>query len=73
MNLHYSVIIQWSDEDKAYLVILPEFDSQPQTHGETYEEAVTNAQEVLELLIESYQECGWELPTPKTYQSSIPV
>ena len=25
MNLQYSILIQWSDEDQAYLVIIPEF------------------------------------------------
>jgi predicted RNase H-like HicB family nuclease len=25
MNLHYMVVIQWSDEDNCYLVHLPDF------------------------------------------------
>ena len=36
---HYSMIIQWSDEDNAYIVTVPELPG-CQTHGETYEEAV---------------------------------
>jgi predicted RNase H-like HicB family nuclease len=69
MNFRYSVLIQWSDEDQKYIVSLPEFGPYAHTHGDTYEEALKNAQEVLELLIETYQEQGRELPQPKTLQS----
>jgi predicted RNase H-like HicB family nuclease len=48
----YTVIIQWSDEDQAYVVSLPEWGPYCKTHGETYEEAARNAREVLELLME---------------------
>ena len=53
--MKYTIIIQWSKEDKCFVVFLPEFEDvmQPVTHGETYQEAFTNAQEVLELLVES--------------------
>ncbi|WNZ49136.1 type II toxin-antitoxin system HicB family antitoxin [Leptolyngbya boryana CZ1] len=49
-----TIVIQWSDEDECYVVTLPEFKDvmQPVTHGESYEEALKNAQEVLELLTE---------------------
>ncbi|MCT7950110.1 type II toxin-antitoxin system HicB family antitoxin [Ancylothrix sp. C2] len=58
--------IHWSEEDNCYLVHLPDFPSQRfHTHGETYEEALKNAQEVLELLIEEYQQDGKPLPQPK--------
>ena len=48
----YTVIIQWSDEDEAYVVSLPEWGPLCKTHGATYEEAAKNAREVLELLME---------------------
>jgi predicted RNase H-like HicB family nuclease len=52
-NLPYSMVIVWSDEDDCYLVHLPDFPEQKfRTHGETYEEAAKNGQEVLELLLE---------------------
>lgn len=38
---------------------------QPITHGETYEEALKNAQEVLELIVEEYQEDSKPLPEIK--------
>jgi antitoxin HicB len=66
MNLSYAILIQWSDEDQCYLVHLPDFPSQKfHTHGATYQEALDNAQEVLELLIEEYQEQQKPLPKPK--------
>jgi antitoxin HicB len=56
----YSVIIQWSEEDQAFVVTLPEWGCH--THGGTYEEAAKNAREVLEMLIETEQEGGRDLP-----------
>ncbi len=70
MNYRYSIVIQWSDEDNAFLVHLPEFPSQHfVTHGTTYDEALANGLEVVDLLVESYQEEGRSLPIPR----SIPV
>ena len=66
---HYSMLIQWSEEDRAYVVTLPEF-LNCRTHGDTYEEAVKNGQEVLDLVIESYQEDGLSLPMPKLLQAA---
>ncbi|MBL1209816.1 type II toxin-antitoxin system HicB family antitoxin [Geminocystis sp. GBBB08] len=68
--MKYTIVIQWSDEDNCFVVFLPEFSNnvmQPVTHGETYEEALKNGQEVLELIIEEYQEDGKNLPQPKTF------
>lgn len=64
----YSITIQWSDEDDAYVVTLPEFPS-CHTHGATREEALKNAQEVLELLIEANEEWEQPLPPPKLYNT----
>ena len=71
MSNHYSVKVQWSDEDNAFLVILPEFGPEPQTHGDTYEEAMKNAREVLELLIETHEAEGWPLPQPQTFSHPV--
>jgi antitoxin HicB len=54
--MHHTIVIQWSDEDECFVVFLPEFAGyvmQPVTHGETYEEALHNAQEVIDLLAET--------------------
>ncbi|MEH2317642.1 type II toxin-antitoxin system HicB family antitoxin [Nostoc sp.] len=71
--MKYTIVIQWSEEDQCYVVLLPEFTNimQPCTHGETYEEAFKNAQEVLEMLIESSLADGEPLPEPKTLGMSL--
>lgn len=66
MKSRYSILIQWSDEDQCYIVSFPEFGRYARTHGDTYEEAIKNAQEVLELLIEDNN----NLPQPNIYRSS---
>jgi predicted RNase H-like HicB family nuclease len=67
--MKYTIILQWSEDDHCFVVFLPEFEDvmQPVTHGETYAEAFQNAQEVLELLVESSLEEGKALPTPKQF------
>ena len=64
--LKYSIVIEWSNEDNKYIVTLPEFPN-CHTHGTTYEEALQNGKEVLELLEESYEAWGLPLPQPRSY------
>ena len=69
-SLHYSMLIEWSDQDQAYLVTLPEWADRvlmPVTHGHTYNEAAQRAQEVLDMLVESAKQDGEPLPPPKKY------
>ena len=65
----YTVIVQWSDEDNCFVVSLPEWGEFCHTHGETYEEAIANAQEVLEMLIEGATDRDEDLPMPQTFNS----
>jgi predicted RNase H-like HicB family nuclease len=62
--LHYSINIQWSDRDNAYLVNVPELPG-CHTHGETYEEALKNGIEVIELWLETAKDLGWSIPEPR--------
>ncbi|MDJ0658115.1 MAG: type II toxin-antitoxin system HicB family antitoxin [Crocosphaera sp.] len=71
MNNHYTIIIQWSNEDQCYVVTLPEWGEFCHTHGDTYEEALKNAQEVLELLVESALEDNEILPKPQLFHQSL--
>lgn len=73
--MKYTIVIQWSDEDKCYIVFLPEFEDvmQPCTHGDTYEEALKNAKEVIEMLIETILEEGKSLPQPKQFMPGLQV
>ena len=69
----YSILIQWSEEDSKYIASLPEFGPYAHTHGETYEEALKNAQEILELLIEDYEARGKKLPPLSTLEITVQV
>jgi antitoxin HicB len=69
----YSMVIQWSDEDQAYIVSFPEWEAHGligHTHGDTYEEAVRKGQEVLHMLIESARAEGEPVPAPRTFVSA---
>ncbi len=48
---------------KAFVVSLPDFNvMQPCTHGDSYQEALDNAQDVIELLEDVYDQKGIALP-----------
>lgn len=63
---HYSVVIQWSNEDNLYIVSVPELPG-CRTHGATYEEAIQQIQEVIELWIDASKEWGKPIPPPRLY------
>lgn len=66
--LRYSMLIQWSEEDAAFLVTLPDWEGRvfnPVTRGETYEEAVANGRIALEDLVFVTQQSGQPLPEPQ--------
>jgi predicted RNase H-like HicB family nuclease len=66
MSYHYSMVIQWSQEDRLFLVHLPEFPWQQfHTNGRTYEEAAKNGREVIEALVEMLTEDNRSLPEPR--------
>jgi predicted RNase H-like HicB family nuclease len=61
---HYSMLIQWSEEDQAYIVTVPELPG-CKTHGATYEEAVKQGQEAIEGWIEDARAWGEPVPEPR--------
>ncbi|WNF15417.1 type II toxin-antitoxin system HicB family antitoxin [Microcystis aeruginosa] len=65
MTHHYSITIQWSDEDPKFIAHLPEFRPYTPTDGEIYKAARQNALEVLYLLIKDYTALGKSLPRPQ--------
>lgn len=69
VDLPFSMVIRWSDEDRLYIAHLPEFGEGALTHGATYEEAARNGKEVLELLVESFIADGNPLPKPEKFVS----
>jgi predicted RNase H-like HicB family nuclease len=66
--IRYSMLIQWSEEGAAFLVTLPEWEGRVPnlvTHGDTYEEAVTNGLIALEDLVAVTRNHGLSLPAPR--------
>ena len=72
-RLRYSMVVQWSDEDQAYLVTLPEWEGRvfnPVTHGESYEDAIRQAHEALAALVSSARQHNEPLPMPQIIAST---
>ncbi len=63
-NLHYEVILYWSDSDQAFIAEVPEL-AGCVADGQTYEKALDAAQQMMGEWIETAQELGREIPKPK--------
>lgn len=64
MSIKYELIIYWSESDSAFIVEVPELPG-CMADGQTYVEAVTNVEIVIQEWIETAQELGRAIPTPK--------
>ena len=67
---HYSIVMEWSADDQAYVVILPEWADRyamPVASGKTYEEAAARGRNALENYIQCAREDGQPLPQPKVF------
>jgi len=60
----YEIIIYWSAEDEAYVADVPELPG-CMAHGDTYESAAANANEAIQLWIDTAREFGDPVPEPK--------
>jgi predicted RNase H-like HicB family nuclease len=60
----YEIIIQWSDEDEAYVADVPELPG-CMAHGSTYEAAAANVNEAIQLWIDTAKEIGDPIPESK--------
>ncbi len=64
MSIKYELIIYWSGEDGAFVVEVPELPG-CMADGETHEQAVVNARQVIEEWIETARELGRPIPESK--------
>lgn len=64
MSIKYELIIYWSEDDDSFIVEIPELPG-CMADGETYEQAVANAQQVIEEWIETAKKLGRPVPEPK--------
>jgi predicted RNase H-like HicB family nuclease len=64
MSIKYELVIYWSEEDQSFIVEVPELPG-CMADGATYEQAVANAQEVIEEWIETAKELNRPIPEPR--------
>ncbi|MCA2683813.1 MAG: type II toxin-antitoxin system HicB family antitoxin [Microcystis sp. M038S2] len=64
MKIRYELIIYWSEEDQAFIVEVPEL-AGCMADGETYQEAVQNAELVIQEWIETAKQLERVIPEPK--------
>ncbi len=65
MSKHkYEIIIYWSAQDSAYIAEVPEL-SGCMADGQTYAEALANAEVIIQEWIDTARELGRPIPQPK--------
>ena len=64
MSIKYELIIYWSDVDDSFVVEVPELPG-CMADGDTYQQAVANAQQVIAEWIETAKQLGRPIPEPK--------
>jgi len=62
--LRYEIIIYWDEKDAAYVADVPELPG-CLAHGNTYDTALTNIKQAMQLWIDTAQEFGDPIPEPK--------
>jgi predicted RNase H-like HicB family nuclease len=62
--IKYEVILYWSAEDNAFIAEVPELPG-CMADGSTYQEALTNVEQIAKEWIETARELGREIPEPK--------
>ena len=62
--VRYELIIYWSDADGAFIVEVPEL-AGCMADGATYQEALANAEVIINEWIETARELGRPIPEPK--------
>lgn len=59
----YEIVIYWSEEDLSFIAEVPEL-AGCMADGETYQEALANAEIVIQEWIETAKELGRTIPEP---------
>lgn len=60
----YEIIIYWSEDDGAFIAEVPEL-AGCMADGATYQEALANAEIIIQEWIETAQDLGRKIPKPK--------
>jgi predicted RNase H-like HicB family nuclease len=73
VDSRYSILIEWSPEDNAFVVILPEWSDRykmPVADGTTYEEALIRGRDALETYIQLALDDNIPLPQPREFTAA---
>jgi len=62
--IKYEIIIYWSDDDQAFVAEVPELPG-CMADGAAYQEALANAEVIIQEWIETAKELGRPIPEPK--------
>jgi len=60
----YEIIIYWDNQDNIYIADVPELPGCA-AHGDTYDDALNNIKEAIQLWIDTAKEFGDPVPEPK--------
>lgn len=63
----YELILSWSQEDRCYVVDVPELPG-CMAHGQTQPEALRQANEAVQLWLETARQFGDPIPIPKGHR-----
>jgi predicted RNase H-like HicB family nuclease len=63
-ELRYEIILYWSEEDHAFIAEVPELPGCA-ADGATYQEALGNAETVVQEWLETARELGRDIPPPR--------
>jgi len=64
MNTKYEIIIFWSAEDNAFVAEVPELPG-CMADGNSYQEALSNAEQIIQEWIDTANELGRSIPEPR--------
>ena len=64
MSHKYEIVMYWSDIDDTFIAEVPELPGCV-ADGQTYEQALSMIQEVMDIWVESQEEMGHPIPEPK--------
>lgn len=62
--IRYEIILYWSQEDQAFIAEIPELPG-CMADGETYREALTNVEVIIQKWIDTAHELGRPIPEPR--------
>lgn len=64
MTIKYEIIIYWSEDDEAFIAEVPEL-AGCMADGATYQEALANAEVIIQEWLETARELDRMIPEPK--------